>query len=97
MLADTPINVAARAIVRVEHAQITRLGVVGSGEVRRATNRFLHDRVNHLQRHFRGLARCHFRCALAHLLFERFDRCREFLWCVQCIGAVELRLLVARN
>ena len=97
VLTDAPVNVAPFAIVRVEHAHITGLGIVRPCEIRGTTNSFLHDRVHNLQRHLRGFARCHFWCALSNLFFERFDRCGQLFRCFERIGAVKLGLFVARD
>ena len=97
MLADAPVDIAALAVVGVKHAQVAGLGVVGAGEVRRATHSFRHQRVDDGQRHFRGFAGGDLGLVFAHLLFQRFDGGRQFLGRIQSVGAVEAVLLLLRE
>ena len=94
VLADTPVDVTTLAVVGVKDTQIAGFGVVGTGQVSRATDSFRHKRVDDGQRHFRCLAGCDLGLVFAHLLFQRFDSGGQLLGGIQRIGAVKAVLLL---
>ena len=93
MLAHTVINIATLASVGMEHAHVRCQRVVGTCQISRTTDGFLHDRVDRSEDVFRRFACCNRWCSLADLLFQRADGRGQTLGRFACIDALEFVLL----